>query len=357
MQDLEVLDTSVFGLKGEPNHERIVVATDPTTGLKAIIAIYSTARGPAFGGCRFWSYDADAHALTDALRLSQGMAFKNALADLPFGGGKAVIVRAPKVTDRRELFASFGRFVQSLNGSYITAEDVGTTADDMRAVQSQTAFVSGIPRTGETYGGNPSPRTAFGVFVGLKSAVKVAVGRDSIEGLTVAVQGLGSVGWDLCVRLHEEGAKLVVADVHADKTDQAKQQFGATVVDPKEVVWANADVFAPCALGGTVTRAVAERCQFKVIAGGANNQLVSLNEGDILQQRGVFYAPDFLINAGGIISCAREYLGNARESEVMSEVAKIGPRLEELAARCQVSSQAPAREAVAWAEEKISNVR
>ncbi|MFP3275942.1 MAG: Glu/Leu/Phe/Val dehydrogenase dimerization domain-containing protein, partial [Paraburkholderia sp.] len=210
--------STLFGLHGEPAHERIVLATDAASGLQAIVAVYSTARGPAFGGCRFWQYASDHEAYNDALRLSQGMAFKNALADLPFGGGKAVILRRPDVLDRTALFKAFGRLVQSLEGIYITAEDVGTTADDMRAVQSETGYVSGIPRANDVYGGNPSPRTAYGVFVGLLAAVEAALGRKSLDGVSVAVQGLGSVGWDLCERLHQAGAQLIVSDIDAAKT-------------------------------------------------------------------------------------------------------------------------------------------
>ncbi len=344
---------TLFNLHGEPAHERIVLASDAATGLQAVIAVYSTARGPAFGGCRYWQYASDHEAFNDALRLSQGMAFKNALADLPFGGGKAVILRHPRTADRAALFGAFGRLVESLGGMYITAEDVGTTADDMRSVQAATRFVSGIPRVGDAYGGNPSPRTACGVFVGLSAAVEAALGRASLDGLSVAVQGLGSVGWDLCERLHRAGARLIVSDIDADKTLRAQQQFGAQVVDTRQIAGVEADVFAPCALGGTITAAVAAQCRFRVIAGGANNQLLSLAEGDVLHQRGIFYAPDFLVNAGGIISCVREYLGDAHEQAVLDEVAKIGSRVFELAERVRVTGIAPARAAVAWAREKM----
>lgn len=343
----------LFGIAGEAPHERVVLATDEATGLRAIVAIYNTVRGPSFGGCRNWTYPSDQAALHDALRLSQGMAFKNALADLPFGGGKAVILGGGDATDRTALFEAFGRLVQSLDGRYITAEDVGTTAADMRAVQSQTRYVSGIPRSGDVYGGNPSPRTAYCVFVGLQAAVQVGLGRASLEHVSVAVQGLGSVGWDLCERLHRAGAQLIVSDIDTAKTERAQALFGARVADIGQIAHVEADVFAPCALGGSVTRAVAEACRFKVIAGGANNQLMTLDEGDILQRRGILYAPDFLVNAGGIISCVREYLGSADEQAVLAEVAKIGPRVLELAERVRATGVAPARAAVAWAREKM----
>jgi leucine dehydrogenase len=343
---------TLFGLHGEPAHERIVVANDAESGLQAVIAVYSTARGPAFGGCRYWQYASDYEAYHDALRLSQGMAFKNALAGLPFGGGKAVILKRPEQMDRTAMFEAFGRLVQSMGGVYLTAEDVGTTADDMRAVQSETPFVSGIPRENDVYGGNPSPRTAYGVFVGLKAAVQVALGRDTLDGVSVAVQGLGSVGWDLCERLHRAGAELIVSDIDIAKTERAQQMFGAQVADTARIAGVNADVL-PCALGGSITEAVAANCQFKVIAGGANNQLMSLVEGDMLHKRGIFYAPDFLVNAGGIISCVREYLGSADKQSVLDEVAQIGPRVFELAERVKATGVAPARAAVVWAREQM----
>jgi leucine dehydrogenase len=346
---------TLFGLHGEPAHERIVVASDAESGLQAVIAVYSTARGPAFGGCRYWQYASDYEAYHDALRLSQGMAFKNALAGLPFGGGKAVILKRPEQMDRVALFKAFGRLVQSLGGVYLTAEDVGTTADDMRAVQGETPYVSGIPRDNDVYGGNPSPRTAYGVFVGLKAAAQVALGRDTLEGISVAVQGLGSVGWDLCERLHRAGAELIVSDIDAGKTGRAQQMFGAQIADAARIASVNADVFAPCALGGSITEAVAAGCQFKVIAGGANNQLMSLAEGDVLHQRGIFYAPDFLVNAGGIISCVREYLGSADKQAVLDEVAMIAPRVFELAERVKATGVAPARAAVVWAREMMES--
>lgn len=343
----------LFGLHGEPAHERIVLATDAASGLQAIVAVYSTVRGPAFGGCRFWQYASGQEAHNDALRLSQGMALKNALADLPFGGGKAVILRRPETLDRTALFRAFGRLVQSLEGIYITAEDVGTTADDMRAVQSETDFVSGIPRDNDVFGGNPSPRTAYGVFVGLQAAVQAALGRKTLDGISVAVQGLGSVGWDLSERLHQAGAQLIVSDIDATKTVRAEQLFNARVVDTAEIVTVDADVFAPCALGGSISESVAKQCRFKVVAGGANNQLRSLAEGDVLHERGIFYAPDFLVNAGGIISCVREYERSGEEQAVLAEVAKIGPRVFELAERMKATGIAPARTAEAWAREKM----
>ena len=342
----------LFGLAGEPPHERVVFASDPATGMQAIIALYSTTRGPGFGGCRYWTYSTSSAALHDALRLSQGMALKNALADLPFGGGKAVLLKHPSQTDRQALFSAFGRFVDSLGGRYLTAEDVGTTAEDMFAVARSTRFVSGIPRDGG-FGGNPSPQTAFGVFVGIQSAVRRVLGKDSLAGVTVAVQGLGSVGWHLIEHLHAAGARLVVADIDAHKVARAIERFGATAVTIDAITKVDADVFAPCAMGGAITPEVAANCRFRIVAGGANNQLVSLADGDTLHSRSVFYVPDFLINAGGIISCVREYEGNATHDAVIAEVARIGERVSELYDRGVVSGQPTARIADAWAKEKL----
>jgi leucine dehydrogenase len=341
----------LFGLPADTAHERIVLASDAATGLKAIVAIYSIARGPAFGGCRYWTYPSEGDALLDAQRLSQGMALKNALADLPFGGGKAVILKHPGQTDRTAMFQAFGRMVASLDGAYITAEDVGTTTDDMLAVHSQTAYVSGMPRDG-SFGGNPSPKTAYGVFVGIQAAVRKVLGRTSLDGVTVAVQGLGSVGWHLCRHLFQAGARLTVCDIDPEKVKKAQIEFWATGVGVSEITQVAADVFAPCAMGGTVTPAVAADCRFRIIAGGANNQLISLAEGDTLHRREVFYVPDYLINAGGIISCAREYLGDASEATVMNEVARIGERVSELVDRVQTAGEPPARIADTWAREK-----
>ncbi|WP_081053297.1 Leu/Phe/Val dehydrogenase [Burkholderia territorii] len=343
----------LFGTGEGALHERIVLATDPATGLRTIIALASTARGPAFGGCRYWTYASDLDAFVDALRLSQGMAYKNALADLPFGGGKAVILKDGAPCDRTQLFEAFGRVVQSLDGQYITAEDVGTTVDDMRAAQTATSFISGLPRDGR-FGGNPSPMTAYGVFMGIQAAVGVVLDRSDMRGLTVAVQGLGAVGWALCEYLAEAGAVLVVADIDTDKAFNACKTFNARVVSADVITMVKAHVFAPCALGAVITSAVASRCDFRIIAGGANNQLSVLEAGDILHQRGIYYVPDFLINAGGIISCAREYLGEGDEMSVLGEVARIHKRVLQLEQRVAASGTAPARAAINWAQEELA---
>lgn len=351
-----MMTTSLFGLPEQAPHERVLLATDPATGLKAILAVHSTARGPAFGGCRLWHYESEAAALNDALRLSQGMSLKNALADLPFGGGKAVILKPEGQFDRPALFAAFGRAVQSLNGAYITAEDVGTTTADMRGMQAVTSFVSGIPREG-AFGGDPSPKTAWGVFVAIQAGARLVLGRSSsnggLDGVRVALQGLGAVGWHLAEFLHQAGAKLVVADVDAAKVERAVAKFGATAVSVADILAVDVDVLAPCALGASLNEQTVPTLRAKLIAGAANNQLATPADGDALQRRGICYLPDYLVNAGGIISVAREYRNEGEEAAVMAEVSKIAERVEELLQRVQTADSTPARVADDWARSKL----
>ena len=343
---------SLFGLPEQAPHERVLLATDPATGLKAILAVHSTARGPAFGGCRLWHYESEAAALNDALRLSQGMSLKNALADLPFGGGKAVILKPEGAFDRTALFAAFGRAVQSLGGSYITAEDVGTTTADMRGMQAITSFVSGIPRDG-AFGGDPSPKTAWGVFVSIQAGARLVLGRSSLEGVRVALQGLGAVGWHLAEFLHAAGARLVVADVDAVKVERAVAKFGAVAVSVADILAADVDVLAPCALGASLNEQTVPAVRARLIAGAANNQLATRADGDALHTRGICYLPDYLVNAGGIISVAREYRGEGEEAAVMAEVSRIAERVEELLQRVQTADSTPARVADEWARAKL----
>lgn len=347
------IPSSLFGLPDQPAHERVLLAADEQTGLKAILAVHSTARGPAFGGCRFWTYDNELAALNDALRLSQGMSLKNALADLPFGGGKAVILKpASGQFDRPALFAAFARAVQSLAGSYITAEDVGTTTADMLGMQQITPYVSGIPRAG-AFGGDPSPKTAWGVFVSIRAGVRQVLGRESLEGVRVALQGLGAVGWHLAEFLHQAGAKLVVADIDTAKVARAVEQFGAQAVGVHEILAAEVDVVAPNALGATLNAQSIPALRAALICGAANNQLATAADGDALQARGITYLPDYLVNAGGIISVAREYRNEGEEQAVMAEVGKIGDRVVELLERVKREDSTPGRVADAWARSKL----
>jgi leucine dehydrogenase len=340
---------SLFGLPQQAPHERVLIAADEAAGLRTLIAVHNTARGPGFGGCRFWAYENDLAALHDAQRLSQGMSYKNALANLPFGGGKAVIVKPKGDFDREALFAAFARAVDSLQGAYITAEDVGTTTADMRVVQRHTAYVSGIPREG-AFGGDPSPKTAWGVFVSVQAGAKAVLGRSDLQGLTVAIQGLGAVGWHLAEFLHQAGAKLTVADIDPVKTAKAQAHFGATVVGVDQILAAPVDVLAPCALGASLNAGSIPTLQARLVCGAANNQLALPSDGKLLAERGITYLPDYLVNAGGIISVAREYRGEGEEQAVMAEVSRIAERVTELLARVKTSGRTPAAEADAWAQ-------
>jgi len=312
---------------------------DPGTGLKAIIAIHSTALGPAAGGCRHWQYASDADALTDALRLSRGMTYKNAVAGLEFGGGKAVILANDAVPKSPELFHAFGRAVDSLGGKYITAEDVGCSVEDMRHVNKETGYVSGLPRSGDNAGGDPSPLTALGVFLGIEAAVKFRLGENSLKGIRVAVQGVGHVGLNLCRLLHEAGASLIVADVNRDNLKLTRDELPVTEVAPADLLFAEVDVLAPCALGNILTTHTIPKLQATVIAGAANNQLSTEEDGARLAERDILYAPDYVINAGGIINVAREYYGGSSEEEVRTEIGRIPGRLEQIFQEARTSAQ------------------
>ncbi|MDH3490847.1 MAG: amino acid dehydrogenase [Gammaproteobacteria bacterium] len=310
------------------NHESLHFFHDEATGLQAIVALHSTALGPAAGGCRRWIYANEADALTDALRLSRGMTYKNAVAGLKFGGGKAVILGNEKAPKSPELFAAFGRAVDSLGGRYITAEDVGCSVDDMRYVREQTEFVSGLPQTGSSAGGDPSPWTAIGCLQGIEAAVESRLGTDSLKGVRVAVQGVGHVGLHLCRLLHEAGAELFVSDVNRENLKAASSELPVTIVTPTELLYSDVDVLAPCALGNILTSTTIPRIRAKVIAGAANNQLATVADGARLAERDILYAPDYVINAGGIISVAREYYGSSSEDEVRADVSRIRERLQ-----------------------------
>jgi len=320
-------------------HESLHFINDASSGLRAIIAIHSTTLGPAAGGCRYWSYNSDADALTDALRLSRGMTYKNAVAELPFGGGKAVILANEAASKTPELLTAFGQAVDSLSGRYVTAEDVGMTVDDMRQVQQQTQYVSGLPQSGDSAGGDPSPWTALGVYLGMQAAVKARLGKNSLDGLTVAVQGVGHVGAHLCRLLHDAGAKLLIADVNRTNLNAVSEQMPVDIVAPAEILYTDADILAPCALGNILTTATIPGIKAKVIAGAANNQLSTLEDGARLIAREILYAPDYVINAGGIISVSHEYYGGSSEDKVRADVEKIPLRLQTIFAEADETSR------------------
>ncbi|MGI9224100.1 MAG: Glu/Leu/Phe/Val family dehydrogenase [Woeseiaceae bacterium] len=321
---------SVFDHPEFDHHESVQFFHDPQSGLRTIIAVHSTALGPAAGGCRRWTYASDDIALTDVLRLSKGMTYKNAVAGLPFGGGKAVILASEQAPKTTQLFRAFGRAVQSLDGRYITAEDVGISVDDMRTVRRETEFVSGLPQEGDSAGGDPSPWTALGVFLGIKAAASARLDTNSLEGLRVAIQGVGHVGQYLCRMLHEAGAKLVIADVDNTSLRSVCESMPAELVSPQEILFSDVDVLAPCALGNVLNSETVPRIKAKIVAGAANNQLATPEDGTRMAELGILYAPDYVINAGGVISVAHEYLGQSSEQQVRAEVSKIPLRLRDI---------------------------
>jgi leucine dehydrogenase len=338
-------------------HERVVFAHDAATGLRAIVAVHSSIRGPAAGGCRFWHYDSTDDAVADALRLSRGMSYKNAMAGLPLGGGKAVVMVDANRPKTPAMLQAFGRFVDSLNGQYITAEDVGASVADMEIVADQTRYVSGLPRTAVSSDGNPSPKTALGVYLGIKAAVKFKLKQDELRGLTVAVQGLGGVGYELCKLLAADGAKLVVADVREAVTQKAAAQFDAIVSSPERVLFERADVVAPCALGAIFDANTIPKLQTPIIAGAANNQLATAQDGARLHAAGVLYAPDYVINAGGIISVGREYLGGATAESIVAEIHRIPVRLTEIFARSSATNRPTSELADEMARQLLAEAR
>lgn len=320
-------------------HESLHYVQDPDSGLHAIIAIHSTALGPAAGGCRRWQYANDIEALTDVLRLSRGMTYKNAIAGLKFGGGKSVIIATESAPKTPQLFRAFGRAVESLGGRYVTAEDVGCSVDDMRHVNEETAFVSGLPRDGENAGGDPSPMTALGVFLGIQAAIKARLGTDSLRDIRVAVQGVGHVGLNLCRLLHEAGATISVSDVNRDNLKLAKDELPVTEIAPADLLYADVDVLAPCALGNILTSQTIPQLKATVIAGAANNQLATEADGARLADRDILYAPDYVINAGGIINVAHEYYGGSSEQRVREDINRIPERLDLIFAEAKAGKQ------------------
>ncbi len=307
------------------NHEQLVLRQDSASGLSAVIAIHSTRLGPAAGGCRHWVYENTEAAVCDALRLAEGMTYKNALADIPFGGGKSVILGRPDQPLTQQQLEVFGGWIEELDGAYITAEDVGMRVADMRLIARKTRFVSGLGLAG--VGGDPSPSTALGVYKGMVTAVRSKFGVAQLDGLRVAVQGLGNVGFSLCELLARNGVKLVVADLNPDRVADVVSRFGAQSCASEEILQQDVEVIAPCALGGVLTAESVAQLSAGVVAGSANNQLASPEVADLLRRRGILYAPDYVINAGGVISIAHEYLGKNDPSWVAERIGGIGSRL------------------------------
>ena len=345
--------TTPWGLPDFDAHEEIHFVTDEECGLKAIIAIHSTHLGPGAGGCRFWHYAKDEEALIDALRLSRGMSYKNAMAGLPLGGGKTVILADEERTKTPDLLHAFGKAVDHLGGRYITAEDVGMSVADMIEVRRVTRFVAGLPNSGSDVGGDPGPHTSLGVFLGIKAAVKRALGKDSLEGLHVALQGAGSVATGVAMHAAAEGANLSIADVDPGKAQKLARASDGKVVSPEEILGLEADVFSPNALGAILTEQTISALKVPIVAGGANNQLATPEDGQRLQARGILYAPDYVINAGGIINVCTEYLGDGDASLVRERIEGIPVRLEQIWAESQATGQDPAAVADAMAQRLI----
>ena len=333
-------------------HQEVVFGHDPQCGLNAIIAIHNTNRGPALGGCRMWPYASEAEALTDVLRLARGMTYKSALADLPLGGGKAVIIGDPHEDKSEALFLAMGRFVDGLGGRYITAEDVGVSVEDVDVMARVTKHVAGTDSTGA---GDPSPSTAYGVLMGIRAAVAHKLGRNSLDGVRVAIQGVGHVGYHLCRYLAEAGAELTVTDIDHEAIERAATEFHARPVAPEEIYGVDGEVFAPCALGAVINDDTIARLKAPIVAGSANNQLAEPRHGVELMRRGVLYAPDYVINAGGVINISHE--GPAYDKrEAVNHVAKIHDTLREIFGRADAAGMPTSEAADRLAEERFTKV-
>jgi len=344
---------SVFASPDYDDHEAVLFFQDKKTGLKAIIAVHDTTLGPSLGGTRMWAYNSDDEALEDVLRLSRGMTYKSSLAGLNLGGGKSVIIGNSRDDKSEQLFEAFGKAVDSLNGQYIAAEDVGTTVADLEAARRTTRYISGIS---EGKVGNPSPATAWGVFNGLKAAAEFRLKTDSLEGLKVGVQGLGNVGYDLCRYLKQAGAELVVADIYDASVRKAVQELGATAVPADKIVGHDVDILAPCALGAVLNDTSLPLIKAKVIAGAANNQLSELRHGKELMEHNILYAPDYAINAGGIIIISHEG-PDFNRTVAMKEVARIHRTATRIFERAERENLPTAEVADQMAWERIEQVR
>ena len=334
-------------------HEELHFFTDEACGLKAIIAIHSTHLGPAAGGARLWHYAEDNEAITDVLRLSRGMSFKNAMAGLPLGGGKAVILADPERHKSPDLLHAFGRSVEHLCGRYVTAEDVGMSVADMIEVARSTRHVAGLPNSDKDVGGDPGPHTSLGVFLGIKAAVKRALGKDSVAGLHIALQGAGSVATGVALHACAEGATLSIADVDEGKAKELAERTEGKAVPADEILGLEADVLSPNALGAILTEETIAALKVPVVAGGANNQLATPADGARLQARGILYAPDYVINAGGIINVCTEYLGDGDAALVRQRIEGIPVRLEQIWSESAASGRDPAAVADAMAQRLI----
>ena len=343
----------VFGQMSFDNHEQIVFCNDKDTGLKAIIGIHNTVLGPALGGTRMWKYTNEWEALNDVLRLSRGMTYKSAISGLNLGGGKAVIIGDAKADKTPELIIKFGEYINSLSGKYITAEDVGTTTHDMDLIRDVTPYVTGISEA-RGGSGNPSPVTAYGVYMGMKAAAKYKFGSDKLDGKKILVQGIGHVGETLVDYLTREGALVQITDINQARLFEISTKYGAAIFFGDDLYSADVDIYAPCALGATVNDDTIYKIKAKIIAGAANNQLANEQiHGKILKDKGILYAPDFLINAGGIINVYAEIVGYDK-AEAMRRTENIYNTTLDIFKRAEDSGQTTYQAALAMAEERIA---
>ncbi|HWJ37892.1 MAG TPA: Glu/Leu/Phe/Val dehydrogenase dimerization domain-containing protein [Sphingomicrobium sp.] len=345
--------TTPWSLPDFDNHEEVQFITNEKCGLKAIIAVHSTHLGPAAGGARFWNYAKDEEALVDALRLSRGMSYKNAMAGLPLGGGKSVILADKDRSKSPQMLHAFGKAVDGLCGRYVTAEDVGINVSDMIEVARSTKFVAGLPNSAGDVGGDPGPHTSLGVFLGIKAAVKWALGKDSLSGLHIAMQGAGSVATGVALHACAEGARLTIADVDQAKAQKLADATGGKVVSTDEILGLEADVVSPNALGAILTEESIAALKSPIVAGGANNQLATPEDGKRLHARNVLYAPDYVINAGGIINVCTEFLGDGDLSLVRRRIEGIPRRLEQIWSEGAETGRDPAAVADAMAQRLI----
>ncbi|NMP21139.1 Glu/Leu/Phe/Val dehydrogenase [Sulfobacillus harzensis] len=323
---------NIFDEMEKYGHEELVFWYDKTTGLKAIVGIHDTTLGPALGGCRMWPYQKEDDAITDVLRLSRGMTYKNAAMGLDLGGGKSVIWADSRTDKNEALLRAFGRLIESLGGRYITAEDVGISADDMAVVARETRFVGGLKETS----GDPSPATALGVLEGMKAACQMVYGSTSLQGKRVALQGLGHVGMLLAGMLRDEGAQLTVTDIHPEETRAKAESLGAAWVEPEEIYGVEADIFAPCALGAILNDDTIPQLKVRIVAGSANNQLKEPRHGLELMRRNIVYVPDYVINGGGVVNVADEFQpGGYHADRAYARVRQIGRQVGEILDRAQ----------------------
>lgn len=342
----------IFDLLEEYDYEQLVFCQDKNTGLKAIICIHDTTLGPALGGTRIWDYESEEDAIIDVLRLARGMTYKNAAAGLNLGGGKTVIMGDPSSIKSEDLFRVFGRYVEGLGGRYITAEDMNTTTQDMEFINNETDYVTGL----EGKSGNPSPVTAFGVFRGILAGVNEVFASDDLNGKTVAVQGLGAVGYAVCEHLHNAGAKLIVTDIRKESIERAVKEFGAKAVDPDEIYGVECDIFAPCAMGAVINDFTIDKLKCELIAGSANNQLAEEKHGEMLKEKGILYVPDFVVNSGGVINVYEEIKGYNKERAMKraSNIYNACKKVFEISKRDDIPTNQAAKR---MAEERIDKIR